>query len=252
MSNFADSIELVPSSPKGAALIFHGLSGNPGSVEKIAKELFAKDFYVYAPQLAGHKGNIEELKIVPHYVWLEEARKAFTKVLNKNPELPKYVLGQSFGALLALYVASNYPGKIQKCVALACPAKFRSLIRSILFYLLSLLPDCLLNRLGYVSKRYTKDLENANYSKHSLSAVARLVKIRSLTLSRLHLIECPVMIGQDPNDYHVHSKSLDLLTKKLTRAKVSKYIFVDAGHRLFNGKKAIEVLDKIKTFIFEE
>ena len=250
MSNFADSIELIPSSPKGAALVFHGLSSSPGNVKDISEKLYKENYYVYAPQLSGHNGDFEEFKRIDHRVWLADAREAFKHV--KSKELPIVIIGQSFGALLSLYLAGNYPGMIQKCVALACPMKFKSFKREIFLSLLSFLPDQSLNFLGSFKKRYAKAGKELGYGKHSIAAVVRIVKIRDIVKPRLNLIECPTLVGQDLEDYHVHPSSLDILESKILHAKLTKKEFSDAGHRLFHGAKSKVVISEVLKFLTKE
>ena len=252
MSNFRDSIELIPSSPIGAALVFHGLSGSTGNVKEISEKLYESKYHVYAPQLSGHCGDFEELRRTEHQVWLQDAREAFNYLRNQNTDIPLLVLGQSFGALLSLYLASNYPGMIDKCVALACPMKFGTIKRELSLSLLSFLPDKLLNPLGSIKKTYIKEGQEVGYVRHSIAAVARIVKVRRIVKSRLNLIECPTLIGQDLEDYHVGRASLDILEDKISHAKVTRKEFPNAGHRLFHGPKSEIVIDEVLKFIAKE
>ncbi|MEZ4753183.1 MAG: alpha/beta fold hydrolase [Bdellovibrionota bacterium] len=252
MQNFSETVELTPDNPKAAAILFHGLTGSTEQVSKLAKNLLEKNYYVFAPQLSGHTGDFEIFKTTTHRSWLADARNAFKYVHQKYPELQITVIGQSFGALLALYLAGNYPGLINKCVAIACPFKFRKLSTRLVTSALSFMPDSFLNKFGSIEKSYEETILENCYPKHSIAASARLVKIKKTLLPKLSLIDCPTLIGQDPEDYHLATESSELLKKELTHASVSNLEFPKAGHRLLHGSEANNIITKIINFLEKE
>lgn len=103
-----------------AVLLIHGLTATTQEVENIGLELAQNNFTVCAPLLKGHNRTFEEFKKT-------SAKDYFDSVLKAYNDLKNYksidVIGLSFGATLALHLASREP--VNKIVTLA-PAIFYS------------------------------------------------------------------------------------------------------------------------------
>ncbi len=91
-------------------LLIHGLTGTPNEMRLLAKGLNHAGFTVYAMQLAGHCGDVEDLLATNWHDWYASVEQAADHLLQRVDHL--FVGGLSMGALLALKLAADRPGQI--------------------------------------------------------------------------------------------------------------------------------------------
>ena len=91
-------------------LLIHGLTGTPNEMRLLAKGLNHAGFTVYAMQLAGHCGDVEDLLATNWQDWYASVERAADHLLQRVDHL--FVGGLSMGALLALKLAADRPGQI--------------------------------------------------------------------------------------------------------------------------------------------
>lgn len=88
-------------------LLIHGLTGTPNEMRGIARAFHQAGYSVYAVQLAGHCGNIQDLIATRWEDWFATVYQAATQLQQHVDEI--FVAGLSMGALLALEYASRFP-----------------------------------------------------------------------------------------------------------------------------------------------
>jgi len=91
-------------------LLIHGLTGTPMEMKLLGKGLNNAGFTVHGMQLAGHCGNVEDLLATGWRDWYASVERAADAMLGKVDQL--FVGGLSMGALLALKLAADRPGRI--------------------------------------------------------------------------------------------------------------------------------------------
>lgn len=91
-------------------LLIHGLTGTPMEMRLLAKGLNAAGFTVYAMQLAGHCGDVEDLLATGWRDWYASVEQAAERLLQQVDHL--FVGGLSMGALLALKLAADHPRQV--------------------------------------------------------------------------------------------------------------------------------------------
>ncbi|EQD66174.1 alpha/beta hydrolase fold protein [mine drainage metagenome] len=97
---------LLPGGRHGVLLI-HGLTGTPAEMRFVAKGLNRRGYTVYAMQLAGHCGSVEDLLATGWRDWAASVREAAAKLGTQVDKL--FVGGLSMGALLALNYVLEQP-----------------------------------------------------------------------------------------------------------------------------------------------
>ena len=97
-----------------AVLLIHGLTGTPSELKSVGKGLARAGYSVYGVQLAGHCGSEAELLATNRQDWLNSVLIAFDRIRSDHETV--FVGGLSMGALLALLVASERPGKVAGCL----------------------------------------------------------------------------------------------------------------------------------------
>ncbi len=91
---------------KRAALILHGMTGNPSEMKKLGKSLYHEGFDVYCPCLPGHGDNFRNIKQVKWQDWYNFSIEDYLR-LNKSYD-KVYIIGHCLGAVLALAIAQEY------------------------------------------------------------------------------------------------------------------------------------------------
>ena len=99
---------LLPGNRTGILLI-HGLGGTPTEMRYIAQGLNRAGYSVYCCQLTGHCGTTQDLIEAKWQDWTADVVKAFDKLKHCSKI---FVGGLSAGSLLALYLAEQFPNKI--------------------------------------------------------------------------------------------------------------------------------------------
>jgi esterase/lipase len=89
----------------GVVLLVHGLNQRPSSWMEMIRFLNSKGIHVYRLALKGHRGlDMHDMETVQARVWEEELREAVNELKRSYPDTPRYLMGFSLGALLALTV----------------------------------------------------------------------------------------------------------------------------------------------------
>lgn len=89
----------------GVVLLVHGLNQRPSSWMEMIRFLNSKGIHVYRLTLKGHRGlDMHDMETVQARVWEEELREAVNELKCSYPDTPRYLMGFSLGALLALTV----------------------------------------------------------------------------------------------------------------------------------------------------
>jgi alpha-beta hydrolase superfamily lysophospholipase len=94
--------ELTQASPRGAAVMLHGLSDAPYSLESVGRLLHERGFHVVFLRLPGHGTTAGELRDVDWEDWMAATALALRRAADVAPGKPLYVAGYSNGAPLAL------------------------------------------------------------------------------------------------------------------------------------------------------
>ena len=96
------SHELGHAAPRGAAVMLHGLTDGPYSLESVGRELHQRGFHVVWLRLPGHGTIPGELRHVEWEDWMAATALALRHAAERAPGKPLYVAGYSTGGPLAL------------------------------------------------------------------------------------------------------------------------------------------------------
>lgn len=103
-------------------LLVHGLTGTPAEMRLLAKGLNREGFTVYAVQLAGHCGSMQDLVQTRWTDWLASVQSALLRFV---PHVDRVVVGGlSMGALLSLAVAASHPRQVAGVAALSTTFRY--------------------------------------------------------------------------------------------------------------------------------
>lgn len=103
-------------------LLVHGLTGTPAEMRVLGKGLNRQGFTVYAVQLAGHCGTMEDLVKTRWQDWLASVESGLERF---SQEVDQVVVGGlSMGALLSLAIAERQPAKVAGVCALSTTFRY--------------------------------------------------------------------------------------------------------------------------------
>ena len=102
-----------------ALLLLHGFTASAAEMRPLGDFFHKRGYTVYAPLLPGHGTTPEDLKERTYEDFIGAAMAGYEKLKAIQGIEEIYVVGQSMGGLLALYLAEQ--GKGAKVVALAAP-----------------------------------------------------------------------------------------------------------------------------------
>jgi len=98
-------------SGEAAVLLIHGLTGTPVEMQAVGRGLAEKCFSVYGMQLPGHCGSEAELLRTDWRDWYRGVEEAWSVVSSRHADV--FVAGLSMGALMAMHLAAQHPGRIR-------------------------------------------------------------------------------------------------------------------------------------------
>lgn len=105
---------LLPGGRTGILLI-HGLTGTPTEMRGVAREFNRAGYTVYALQLAGHCGTVDDLIATRWEDWYQSVVDGANKLREHVDSL--FVCGLSMGAVLALKYAAAHSSEINGVIA---------------------------------------------------------------------------------------------------------------------------------------
>jgi carboxylesterase len=112
--------ELTLQGNNGATvLLFHGLTGTPYEMWFLAKSLHREGYSVACPRMANHGEPIEVLRKTKWQECYASVRKVFLDMGLAEGKGKVFVCGLSVGALFALLLSDEFPGKISGVTCLS-------------------------------------------------------------------------------------------------------------------------------------
>jgi len=107
---------------KDMCFLIHGLTGTPREMAYTAKGLNEKGYSVKAPLLDGHNKPLSVLKRKTWQDFYAGLREEFLKVESQYDSV--FVAGLSFGALLGIMLAHEFPGKVKAVTCFSATLSF--------------------------------------------------------------------------------------------------------------------------------
>ena len=103
-------------------LLVHGMTGTPAEMRVLGKGLNRQGFTVYAVQLAGHCGTMDDLVKTRWQDWLASVESGLERFSQHVDQV--VVGGLSMGALLSLAIAEKRPDKVSGVCALSTTFRY--------------------------------------------------------------------------------------------------------------------------------
>ncbi len=191
--------------PNGA-LVLHGFTGNPSSVNGVARALAAAGFAVECPRLPGHGTTIEDMVPTTWDDWSAEAEAALARVRGRlGPDGRLVVAGLSMGGTITLWLATRHPdlAGIALVNPVAEPAgPMRQLVVDAIAEGTEIFP-------GIGSDIADPDVTESAYEGTPLRALLTLLDAVDALQAALPSVSCPVLLLNSPQDHVVPPSNSD-------------------------------------------
>lgn len=198
-------------------ILVHGLSGDAEDMDYIATRIAKYGCMISNIELPGHGTMPESLLSVTMDDWIDAVENE-VKASKNNVA----IIGQSMGALLAIYSAIMHPDRI-KCVVLLSPAiKLYGRLNRLFMSLIYIYSKVMKLPAIYYTKVNGPDIADpdikkgyAAYNKMPFNALAEYEKLRRLVLNKLSKFKTPLLIVYSKNDHTISQDAVEIIDSKI-------------------------------------
>jgi len=248
--------------PKGAILLFHGLTGTPFELKKYGQFLFNNGFDVFADSLPGHGENFSEIYTVKYTDWLDFAYERFSKLKEKYENV--FVSGICLGAVLALAIGIKFKNEVTGIISLSTtlfldgwrlpwysflmPLGLSTILRYYYNY-----PECdphgikNLKTRNVIKKLLAKG--DVGMNDFPMSGIYELIKLSKYIRKHLKEFSCPILLVHSKEDDLTSLKSAETVYKNITSKDKNLIILEDSYHMVLYDNEKEFVMNKAMEFI---
>lgn len=227
--------------PRGevAILCLHGFTATTVEVRKIAAYFSGLGYTTRGPLLPGHGTNAVEMNKTTWRDWLGTAENALVELLDEYQKV--FILGESMGGLLALYLASRYP----------------SLLGAIVFSPAIRIRSLWLTKLIWRFKPLIKkgkpnpQIPQQSYSSFPLRAASSLFDFQRIVKKNLKKIRVPVIIFQGKLDDTVDPMGAVYAYEHIRHLDKDFVYLEESSHIILLDKQLPVIQDMCSEFILE-
>ena len=248
--------------PKGAVLLFHGLTGSPFELKKYAQFLHNNGYDVYANCLPGHGERFNEIYTVTYQDWLDFAYEKFTDLRTKYDKV--FISGLCLGAVLALAVGIKFKNEVDGIIALSTtlfldgwrlpwykfliPVGLSTILRFFYCY-----PECEPHGIknqktrNVVKKLLAKG--DVGMNDFPMTGIYELLKLSKSVIKNLKEIETPILLIHSQEDDLTSVKSAQIVYDKISSKEKEKIILDDSYHMVLYDNEKEFVFNKALEFL---
>ena len=221
----------------------HGFSSTTYEVKQLAEYLAENNFHTIANNLPGHGTNKEECNRVKSHHWLDFVKKDVAKLASSSKKM--FVVGNSMGAVLSLYLASLFP--LNGFVAAGAVLRFNKYFST--NFLVPLL--CKIKKYERKNKVIkSKNIKFYGYSHYPLVALNEYRKMIKVILPLIKKIDSPGLIIHSRADLTSKEENVKIITEKISKKKIETYYVDNAHHNMFDKNIDQEkIFKKILNFL---
>ena len=248
--------------PKGAVLLFHGLTGSPYELKKYAQFLYNNDYDVFAECLPGHGEKFNEIYTVKYQDWLEFAYKKFSDLKTRYNKV--FISGLCLGAVLALAVGIKYGKEVDGVISLSTtlfldgwrlpwykfliPIGLSTILRFYYCY-----PECEPHGIknqktrNIVKKLLAKG--DVGMNDFPMTGIYELLKLSDIVIKNLRKFKTPILLIHSKEDDLTSAKSADIVYDKISSTEKEKIILYDSYHMVLYDNEKEFVFNKSLDFL---
>ncbi len=219
-------------------LLSHGYTATPAEVILLARRLHEQGYTVAGPLLPGHGTIPQEMNRSRWQDWAKAMETSYQELAQCCQHI--VVGGESMGALLALYTASQHPEI--KAVLTYSPALCISRKAVIGSYLLAPF-------MPHMAKGPMLEEFWQGYKVNPLKALTQLHKLQRQVRPRLPHIQQPLLIVQGRLDTTIDLRGVEQLYQQIGSQNKELHWMENSGHMVIIDKELDEVTDITLRFL---
>ena len=242
--------------PKGAVLLFHGLTGSPFELKKYGQFLYNNGYDVFAECLPGHGENFEEIYTVKYQDWLNFAYSRFEKLKSEYQNV--FVSGLCLGAV------EKYANEIDGVISLSTTLYldgwrlpwykcFMPFVLSTNLRFYYKYPECDPHGVKNLKTRSAikKILEKGEVGMNDfpMTGFYELLKLSSLVRKNLKKVNSPILIIHSKEDDLTSTKSAEAVYKNISSKDKEYIILYDSYHMVLYDNEKEFVFNKSLDFL---
>ncbi|WP_322509230.1 alpha/beta hydrolase [Anaerolinea sp.] len=224
-------------------LMIHGFTATPVEVRMVAERLHPRGYTVAAPLLPGHGTHPDDLNRVRWQDWVAKAEESYQQLKQTCQKI--YLLGESMGALVALYLAAEH--RDAEGVIASAPA-IRLQISPVQK---AALPLISLFRASMPKGGLDASSNWQGYSVNPLKGVQQLFHFQKEVERRLPEIVQPILVLMGRYDTTVHPEVGRFILERVSSPCKSLVWFENSGHVILIDQEVDTAAERIERFIEE-
>jgi pimeloyl-ACP methyl ester carboxylesterase len=256
-----------------AMLLMHGLTANAHAFGGLVAAGLANDFHLYSVDLRG-RGQSDHPAF--HYSMKDHARDII-EMLDKLQLKEVILCGHSFGGLLSIYIAANYPKRVSRLIILDAAARMNPRAGELLSYRLSTLDKVYSGWDEYLAEvkaapynNFWEDAMEEYYhadvrpaAKGGVTPSANLSNIIEASVglasvawgAEIEKVQQPALLINAPENYNLDEPLLpdDYARETAEALPNGTYLRVDGNHQtMLYGEGARQIVRAIRHFCLPE
>lgn len=213
-----------------ACLLLHGFTGAPYEVEPLARYLEQYGWDCHLPTLAGHGGDLRQLRPVTRKDWIDSARETADNLTQTYDSFD--LIGFSMSGLIAAFLANRYPVRrlilLNAAVYYVSPARFTA----------SLFHRAGANLVGWRPAK----------NRTPMTAVMQFMRLVHDLKPELGRVQVPTMVVQGGLDPVIHPHSSIYIMRKLSGEK-ELHVYPKARHLICLDTQCSHMFADVEQFL---
>lgn len=222
-------------------LMIHGFTATPVEVRMVAERLHPHGYTVSAPLLPGHGTHPDDLNRVRWQDWVAKAEESYQQLKQTCQKV--YLLGESMGALVALYLAAEH--REAEGVIASAPA-IRLQISPVQK---AALPLISLFRASTPKGGLDASSNWQGYPVNPLKGVQQLFRFQKEVERRLPEIVQPILVLMGRHDTTVHPEAGKFILERVSSPYKSLVWFENSSHVILIDQEVDAAAERIERFI---
>jgi carboxylesterase len=217
--------------PRRAALVIHGFTAQPKTVEFVKPYLERAGFNTVLPRLPGHGTRPEDMEHVTWNDWYQAGLDSLRSLQATHDEV--HVLGHSMGGLVASMLAAH--AKVDALVLVATALQFQNPAVKALPLLGPFVKYWDGGPSGIVDMKLREEAEVAKitYKRFPVAAFRELLAFAKIVPNMLPKVQCPTLVIHSRVDEVITPSSSDLLFARLGSSDKTQHWFEKSSHEMF-------------------
>ena len=220
-------------------LLLHGYTASTAEVRLLGRLLHERGYTVAGPLLPGHMTSPEDMNRYRWEDWVGAMETAYHEMTAQCEVV--FIGGESMGALVALYVASQHP----EIAGLLIYAPALRIARQKV-----ILANVLYRFVPYVKKRRIEPAKLwQGYTVNPVPALVQMLKLQNEILQRLPTIHQPLLLVQGRLDTDIDLRGIEILYQEIGSPIKELYWMENSIHTVIMDHELEQVYQVTQQFI---